>query len=203
MLAHVIILAGNLILAPLGAALVLVWARLSQTPWRALGFVRPRSWTFTITIGTLFGIAFKLGMKAIVMPLLGAPALNPRYQYLVGNTAALPWALYTMIVVGGIGEETLFRGFLFERLRTLLGAGRGALAFTILLTSGLFASIHFPEQGLPGVEQAAVTGLVFGTMYAVVGNLWLPIVTHAAYDVTAVALIYWRWESTVAHVLFR
>lgn len=203
MLALVIILAGNLLLAPLGAVLVLVWAFLSQTPWRALGFVRPRSWTLTITIGTLFGVAFKLGMKAIVMPLLGAPALNPRYQYLVGNTAALPWALYTMIVVGGIGEETLFRGFLFERLRRLLGAGRGALAFTILLTSGLFASIHFPEQGLPGVEQAAMTGLVFGTMYAVVGHLWLPIVTHAAFDVTAVALIYWRWESAVAHLLFR
>ncbi|TMH27678.1 MAG: CPBP family intramembrane metalloprotease [Betaproteobacteria bacterium] len=58
------------------------------------------------------------------------------------------------------------------------------------------------DQGLPGVEQAAVTGLVFGTVFAVTGQLWLPMVAHAAFDVTAVALIYWNWESAVAHLLF-
>ena len=203
LLALVAILAGNLVLAPLSAVLVLIWARLSQTPWRALGFAAPRSWTHTFTTGILFGVAFKLVMKAIVMPAFGAPALNPRYHYLAGNAAALPWVLFTMIVVAGFGEETLFRGFLFERLGKVFGVGRGALALTVLLTSGLFAVLHYREQGLPGVEQAAVTGLVFGTIYAVRGRLWFLMVAHAAFDVTAVALIYWRWESTVARLLFR
>ena len=203
LLAVVVILAGNLVLAPLSAVFVLIWARLSQTRWRSLGFGRPRSWAFTFTVGALFGIAFKLGMKAIVMPLFGAPALNPRYQFLAGNAAALPGALFAMIVVAGFGEETLFRGFLFERLGKVFGVSRGALVLTVLLTSGVFAVVHYHEQGLPGVEQAAVTGLVFGTMYAVGGNLWFPIVAHAAFDVTAVALIYWRWESAVAHLLFQ
>ena len=202
LLALLIILAGNLLILPLSAVFVLIWARLSHTAWGTLGFARPRSWTRIVAIGIPFGIAIKLAMKAIVMPLFGAPAVNPRYHYLAGNTAALPWILYAVIVGAGFGEETLFRGFFFERLGKLLGAGRAALAVTVLLTSGLFALAHYHHQGLPGVEQAAVTGLVFGTIYAVTRQLWLPMVAHATFDVTAVALIYWNWESAVAHLLF-
>ena len=202
LLALLIILAGNLIVVPLSAVFVLVWARFSQTPWRTLGFGRPGSWVRVLALGIPFGVAFKLGMKAIVMPLFGAPAINPRYHYLAGNTAALPWILYAVIVGAGFGEETVFRGFFFERLGKLLGASRAAVAATVLVTSGLFALAHYSDQGLPGVEQAAVTGVVFGGIYAVTGQLWVPIVAHAAFDLTAVALIYGHWESAVAHVLF-
>jgi membrane protease YdiL (CAAX protease family) len=201
LLALLVVLAGNLLVVPLSAVLVLVWARLSRTPWRTLGFVAPRSWMRTLAIGIPSGMAFKLVMKAIVMPLLGAPALNPRYHFLAGNAAALPWMLYAVVLGAGFGEETVFRGFLFERLGRLLGTGPAALAATVLLTSGLFAVAHY-DQGVPGVEQAAVAGLVFGTVFAVTGQLWLPMVLHAAFDVTAVALIYWNWESAVAHVLW-
>jgi len=201
--ALLLILGGNLAVVPLSAVLVLIWTCLSQTPWQALGFVPPRSWARILTLGIPFGIAFKLGMKAIVMPLLGAPALNPRYHYLAGNTAALPWTLYAVIVGAGFGEETLFRGFFFERLRRIFGGGRLALVAIVGVTSALFALAHYRDQGVPGVEQAAVTGLVFGSIYAVTGQLWIPMVAHAAFDVTAVALIYWNWESTVAHWLFR
>src|SRR3981189_1587294 len=95
-LAILIIFAGNLVIIPLSAILVLVWAKVSRTPWREIGYVRPKSWTCTIAIGIIFGVAFKLVMKAIVMPPLGAPAINPAYHFLAGNTAALPWALYAM-----------------------------------------------------------------------------------------------------------
>jgi hypothetical protein len=46
-LAILLILAGNLLFVPLSALLVLLWARLSETPWRDIGFVRPRSWVVT------------------------------------------------------------------------------------------------------------------------------------------------------------
>jgi len=202
LLALLVILAGNLIVAPLSAVLVLVWARLSQTPWRSLGFAPPRNWMRVCAGGLLLGVALKLAMKAIVMPLFGAPAVNEHYHYLAGNTAALPWMLYAVIVGAGFGEETVFRGFLFERLRTLLGEGRVALVTTVLVTTAVFALAHYADQGVPGVEQAAVVGLVFATIYAITGRLWLPMIAHAAFDVTAVALIYWNWESAVAHVLF-
>ena len=57
---------------PLSAILVLVWAWRSHTPWREIGYVRPKSWLGSLAVGIVFGCAFKLFMKVIVMPLLGA-----------------------------------------------------------------------------------------------------------------------------------
>jgi membrane protease YdiL (CAAX protease family) len=197
----VILLVGNPI-PPMGALLALAWVRWSRTPWREIGYVRPTSWTRDLAVGLVIGIAFKLLMKAIVMPLFGAPPINPAYHYLAGNTAALPGAVYLMIAGGGFGEETVYRGFLFERLGKVFGGSPGAKAATVLLSAGLFAVAHYPEQGLPGVEQASITGLVFGTLYGVTGRIWLPMAAHAAFDLTALALIYWNIESQVAHLIF-
>lgn len=66
------------------------------------------------------GIAFKFLMKTIVMPLLGADPVNHAYHYLAGNRAALLGAVWAMIVVAGFGEETVFRGYMFERFGKLL-----------------------------------------------------------------------------------
>jgi len=199
----VVTLVGNYPIPPLGAILALLWVQWSRTPWNEIGFARPRSWTRDVAVGIAFGIAFKLLMKAIVMPLFGAPPINQAYHYLTGNPAALPGAVYLLIAGGGFGEEVVFRGFLFERFGKLLGSGVGAKAGIVLLTAGLFALLHYPDQGLPGVEQAAITGLAFGTIFAVTGRIWIPMFAHAAFDLTALALIYWNLESAVAHLIFR
>jgi membrane protease YdiL (CAAX protease family) len=120
------------IVAPLSAVLVLVWTKLSRTPWREIGYVRPRSWIASLAVGIAFGIAFKFLMKAIVMPLLGADPINQAYHYLAGKRAALAAAVWTMIVVAGFGEETVFRGYMFERLGKLLGQSPGAKIVTVL-----------------------------------------------------------------------
>jgi len=133
LLAIILILAGNLVVLPLSAVLVLAWVRASHTPYTSLGFTTPRS----------------------------------------------------------------------ERLGRLLGPGRMAQAAIVPVTATLFALAHYPDQGLPGMEQAAVTGLVFGGIYAVTGQTWLPMIMHAAFDVTAVGLIYRGWETTVAHWFLR
>ena len=200
--AILVILAGNLLFAPLSALLVLAWAQASETPWSAIGFVRPKSWLRSVAIGLVFGALFKLVMKAVVMPLLGAPAVNATYHYVAGNAAALPYILYAVIIGAGFGEETVFRGYLFERLGHLLGTSRRARIAIVLITAVLFASLHYPDQGWPGVEQAAVTGLVFGGIYTLTGQLFMLMVAHAAFDVMAVALIYWNLESRVAHLFF-
>ncbi len=202
-LAIAVILAGNLLVVPLSAVLVLAWARWSRIPWRAIGFVRPGSWWRTVAGGIVSGVLFKLVMKAVVMPLLGADPINHAYHALVGNRAALPGMLYLVIVGAGFGEETVFRGYLFERLGRLLGHGRWARVAIVVLTSVLFALAHYAGQGVAGVEQAMITGLVFGTVYASSGRLALPMVAHAAFDVAAVAIIFWDLETKVAHLVFR
>jgi len=143
-------------------------------------------------------------MKALVMPLFGAPAINQAYHYLSGNRAALPGAVYyLMIVGGGFGEETVFRGYLFERLGKLFGGSVSAKTASVVLSAGLFGLYHYREQGLAGVEQASITGLVFGTIFAVTCRLWMVMAVHAAFDLTALAIIYWNVESAVAHLIFK
>ena len=200
--AILVITLGNAVFVPLTGLLVLAWAWRSGTPWRDIGFSRPRSWLVTILAGIAFGVAFKLAMKALVMPLFGAPPVNQAYHYLAGNAAALPGALYLILIGAGFGEEVFFRGFLFERLGRLLGARPAAKAAAVLVTSIWFGLDHLQVQGLAGMEQALIVGLVFGTVYAVTGRLWLLIAAHAAFDLTALAIIYWDVEAEVATYVF-
>jgi membrane protease YdiL (CAAX protease family) len=202
-LAILVILAGNGIVAPLSAILVLLWARRSHTPWRDIGYVRPGSWARSLAVGVMLGIALKLLMKAVVLPLLGAPPINQAYHYLAGNTAALPGMLFAMIVGAGFGEETVFRGYLFERLQKLFGRSVAARSVIVLLTSVFFGLLHYFDQGLPGVQQATIVGLVFGTIFAVTGRIFMLMCAHAAFDLTALAVIYWDLEAEVAGLVFK
>jgi membrane protease YdiL (CAAX protease family) len=188
---------------PLSAVLVLIWARWTNTPWRDLGFIAPKKWMATLIVSVVFGAAFKLLLKAIVMPLLGAEPINQPFHYLVANPDAVPGILYAVIVGAGFGEETLFRCFMFERLGKLFGSGLPAKAWIVLLSAGLFGLAHYPVQGLAGVEQAMIVGVVFGICFTVRRQIWMLMFAHAAFDVTAVAIIYWDLESTVAHLVFK
>ena len=103
----------------------------------------------------------------------------------------------------GFGEETVFRGYLFERLGKLLGSSARAKAAIVLLTAAWFGLAHYRDQGLAGAEQATIVGLVFGTIFAVSGRIWMLMVAHAAFDLVAIAIIYWNLESKVAHLVFK
>jgi membrane protease YdiL (CAAX protease family) len=201
-LAMLVIIAGQ-ILAPLNAVLVLLWAWRSHTPWHEIGYVRPQSWIGGLVGGLAFGGAFKFLMKAIVMPLLGADPINQAYHFLAGNGPAAAVFVPVLIIKAGFGEETFFRGYMFERLGKLFGQSPGAKVVTVLVTSVFFASLHYIEQGLAGVQQATITGLVFGTIFAFTGRIWLLMCAHAAFDLTALAMIYWGLESSVAHHVFK
>lgn len=203
LLAILIIIGGNLVMTPLSAVLALVWTKISNTPWREIGYVRPRSWAGTIALAIVFGVALKFTMKAIVMPLLGAPPINEAFRFVTGNPDVIPIMIYTMIVVAGFGEETFFRGWMFERLGKLLGKNAAAKIVIVLITSVLFGALHFPDQRWHGVEHAFIVGLVFGSIFAVTGQIFLLMIAHAAFDLTALWMIYYGLETRIAHLIFK
>jgi len=203
LLAILVILSGNLVFAPLSALLVLAWVYRSHTPWREIGYAQPGHWWRDALLGIAGGLALRLLMQVIVMPLLGHHAANQQFHFLVGNTAALPGVVLLLLIVSGFGEETLFRGFLFERLGKLLGNTRVAMVAIVLLTSVFFGLAHYTEQGWMGVAQSTMTGLAFGTAFAITGRIWAVMWAHAAFNLMAIAIIYLDLELAVGRLMFK
>jgi len=200
--AFAIIILVSLSLAPIGGLLIVLWAWLSRTPMRDLGLVRPRSWIADILFGVALGVVLKFAMKAVVLPLLGAPAVNQAFHYLASDRrSAIIFAAYA-IFGAGFGEEMIFRGFLFERSARLFGRGTLQNILTLVVVTALFALLHF-KQGFGGIENAAVTGLVVGVVYLANGRRLFPImVAHATFDLTALAMIMLNLELPVSKMVF-
>jgi membrane protease YdiL (CAAX protease family) len=203
MLAIAIILAGAMINSLVAAAWVILWVVLSKTRWPEVGYVRPGNYVITIAGGAAFGAGLKLLLKAVVMPLLGADPINRAYHFLAHNAAALPGFLALVVVGAGWGEETFWRGYLFERLGHRFGSSAATKAIVVLLTSVLFGMAHYQGQGHDGVVQAIITGLIFGSIFACTGRLIFVMIAHAAFDVAAVLIIYFDIETRIAHLVFR
>jgi len=150
----------------------------------------------------VFGVTLKFVMKAMVMPLFGAPPINQAYHFVTGNPAVIPVMIYSMIVIAGFGEETFYRGWMFERLAKLFGQSVWAKIAIVLITSILFASLHYLQQGVPGMTQALMTGLIFGSIFAITGQIFMLMIAHAAFDLTALWMIYYDLETRIAHLIF-
>jgi len=45
--------------------------------------------------------------------------------------------------------------------------------------------------------------VVYGTIFAATGRIWVLMFAHAAFDLTALWMIYWNLETRVAHLVFK
>jgi len=93
--------------------------------------------------------------------------------------------LAAVSIAAGLGEELLFRGLVQAGLTNLVG---GPLAPWIALAGAsiLFGVCHWLSTTYAIL--AVLAGAYFGLLLILTGNLWTPIVAHAAYDL--LALIY-------------
>jgi uncharacterized protein len=85
----------------------------------------------------------------------------------------LPWLLLSIVVVTPIGEETLFRGFLFHGWHRSPRDAWVAIALTALL----WAVIHV-QYDLYVIAQVFVCGLVFGWLRWATGSTILTMLLH-------------------------
>jgi membrane protease YdiL (CAAX protease family) len=201
--AFVAIVAASAVFVPLAAALVLVWTWISRTPLRNIGLVRPVSWLNGLAFGVALGLAEKFLMKAILLPLLGAPAVNPMFGDLAHNPRRAIFLVFYMLVGAAFGEELVFRGYMFERLGKLLGTSLFAQIAVVILSTALFGALHY-RQGISGIENASIGGLFAAVVYLINRKrLWTVIVMHAAFDLSSLALIYFHLETLIAHSIFK
>lgn len=201
--AFIVVLLAGITLSPvIGAVLVLIWARVARVPFADIGFVRPRSWSKAVLYGVAGGVVLKLFMKAVVLPLSGAEAVNQQMHFVQGNAgAALAMGGYAF--VAAFTEETFFRGYLFERIGAWVGRNRLGSGVALVLSAALFGILHF-QQGRLGITNATIVGLVIGAIYlANERRLFLLMVLHATFNIATFAIIYFGLEQTIGSLIFR
>lgn len=151
------------------------------------------SWSATMT-GTLYTLP--LGVFAYVLDKVEArfPALQDVSKAtqrsvlaLLGGKLRPLFAFGTAVALGlaaGFGEEMLFRGILQYEL-----AGRFGTFFAVFLSSIIFGALHAVTRLYALL--ACIASVYFGWLYIITGNLAVPIVCHAFYDVVALLIAHW------------
>ena len=96
-----------------------------------------------------------------------------------------------LLIVAGVVEEVVFRGYLQSKLVALLGDNsRVRIGLAVLGASALFMLSHAPRvlfSGIPGSQSLVgygtvllLSGLIFGMLYELTENLTIPVLVHTA-----------------------
>jgi uncharacterized protein len=116
--------------------------------------------------------------------LLGMKIVTP-FQYDIYLSAraagALPWLWLTVVIVGPVGEETLFRGFFFRGWQKSPSRPWSAIGATALL----WAIVHIQYNVLV-IGQIFTVGLVFGWVRWATGSTASTIFLHAALNTAGI-----------------
>jgi len=175
---------------------VLGWIslRLRGLRWRDAGFTRPPDWPRAILLGCAAGILMELFATFVTVPLLtqltGKPPDLSEFRSTVGNVRVLLLWLALNWTLAAFGEELGFRGYLMPRLADLGRRARGSWILALVLSSLLFGWGH-GGQGITGMTQETLAGLMLGILYLASGrNLTIPIVAHGISNTVAFVLIY-------------
>jgi len=144
---------------------------------RVLALERGRHW-WTVLLVLPAGL---LSDRIVGWVQQAVPGLDPGALADLAAVARTPGALgilvaLCLILVGPLGEEVLFRGYVFRGLLR----GQGALT-AILASSVLFAVFHFDLTQGAGV---LIIGLVIGWVRQVTGSLLPALAAHALNNAT-------------------
>jgi len=144
----------------------------------------------TILTAIVLWIILELSMDFIVQPLI-TRALNEPADYSVfagleGKTKTYWKMLGYMWISAAIGEELLFRGYVFAQLKKIIGNKK---IINILISAILFSVPHL-YQGTAGLITTFIFGLAFGFIYVRFQNLTLNILVHGLIDSFFLTMAY-------------
>lgn len=145
-------------------------------------------------IGIPIGIATQLALVPLLyVPLeriwpttFGTDDVEKRARDLYGHPSSMGIAILILVAVVGapLVEELVYRGLLQGALGRSLKQWRGWLA--LVLVAAFFALVHFSPVEFPGLF---LVGLVLGICALRTGRLGMGIITHAAFNATALVLV--------------
>jgi membrane protease YdiL (CAAX protease family) len=172
------------------------WAslRLRGMRWNEAGFARPRSWGKAFGVGIAVGLAMEVLELFVTQPLfarwIGKMLDLSDFADLVGNVKLLLIYLALVWVLGALGEELVYRGYLMNRVAALFRDTRAAWTVSWVVVSVAFGCAHL-DQGSTGMAENILNGLLLGGLYLACGrNLAVPVIAHAFSDTLDFLLIY-------------
>lgn len=166
--------------APFLFALLATWActRMRKEPLSSVGFQLDRRWFRETGFGTLLGVGMALAVVGMIYAIGGVRfELDP-----MRSAGSLLTGLYTFLFVA-LFEETLFRGFIFQRLLDGVGVWLAQIA-----VAALFVVAHEHSPGMQGTTQIVASADLFlgavmlGLVYLRTRSLALPIGLHLGWN---------------------
>ncbi len=149
-------------------------------PWRQIHWdLAGLGWGIAACIPLLAGMFVLRGLRSGPLGRLNR-VVDQFVVPLFAKCTVLDFALISL--VGGLGEELLFRGLLQAALTNWLDVGAG-----IVIASLLFGLAHIITPTYAVL--AALIGVYLGWVWIAAGNLLAPIVAHALYDFAALAYL--------------
>jgi hypothetical protein len=195
-LAGIAVNALGLFSFPILLLFLVAWVslRLRHMHWRDVGLRRPDKWLPTIGLALVIGIGYQALDIYLITPLLqrftGESIDLSLFSILRGNLLVLLFFLLVSWTEAAFIEEMYFRGYFFNRLTDLFGRERLGILIALLGSALVFGAAH-SYQGITGVVDTAIAGLVLGLLYLLGrGNLWLPILVHGIIDTLGFLIIY-------------
>ena len=167
--------------------LLVTWAclRLRRQRLSSVGFGMDRRWAMEVGFGAVVGIVAMFAIAALIMAAGGVRlSLDPARSF-----AALGSAAWIFVWVA-LFEETLFRGFVFQRLIDGTGVWVAQLSLALL-----FAVAHWGNPGMKQTIQVLATldtalgAIVLGLAYLRTRSLALPIGIHFGWNWAQGALL--------------
>jgi len=84
---------------------------------------------------------------------------------------------WLLLLIIGPGEELFWRAWVQRTMMNRFGPWKGFLVTTLL-----YAAVHFPSLNLTLIGAATVAGIFWGLMYMKVGHIGPGLVSHALWD---------------------
>jgi uncharacterized protein len=134
------------------------------------------------------GLGLVLVATDLTSYFLGRP-LVPKVMVDFYRTSWLPLLVFAVVVLAPLGEETLFRGFLYKGIES----SRAGPVMAIVVSTLIFALIHL-QYDWYGVLGVAAIGLYLGIVRYGSSSLLLTMLLHAIANLVATAEVFIVWQ---------
>lgn len=179
------------LIALLGGGILISAKILDRRPIGEYGLSADQTWIRSFAVGGLIGIVINAGTFLVA---LGAGWIT--VVDFVGGAGDLPFPVamllaFALTAVAASWEEFVFRGAMLKNLAE--GADGhvprwAAVSIALVISTGVFAFMHSGKvTGLSSYGYYLLAGVIFGGVYALTGDLALPMGFHSFYNFSMTA----------------